>query len=299
MGSIRIWYNKNRVTIWTAIIIIVVVIGLIQTLNKYYKENPKEKTNYDNNYYNTNTYSVITKEEIHETTAKQSTNLIDSFIGYCNNQQPEEAYNLLSEECKQELYPTIDVFKTKYYNRIFTEKKNYNSTLWIVASQAHTYRVEIMADMLATGKKEDMPTEDYFTIVLENGQNKLNISRYIGREDINIVKEQEDIVITVLSKIQYMDYEKYKISIQNNTGMNLIFNTREKTNSIYLKDENDVKYIAFLNEILSSHLEVPSGATNNLEIKFNRGYKPETHIKNIVFEDIYANGKTKIIEVSI
>lgn len=299
MSNIRIWYNKNRVTIWTAILIIVILITLIQTLDKHYEEKPKENNNISTTYNKTDTYSVITKKEINKKTAKESVDLIDRFIGYCNNKQFEQAYNLLSTNCKEEFYPTIEEFKIKYYNKIFTEKKSYNSMLWIASSIGNTYRVEIMRDLLATGEKDEMPIEDYYTIIIENEQYKLNISRYISKENINVTKEQEDIIVTVVSKIQHMDYEKYKINIQNNTGANLVFNKKEKTNSIYIQDENDVKYTAFLNEITDSQLNVPSGASKTLEIKFNRGYKPTIEIEKILFEDIYSNEKTKIIEIEI
>lgn len=299
MSSIRIWYNKNREKIWIAIIMFAVVIALTQTLNKYYKDNPKEKDSYSNTIYNTDTYSVITKKEINESSAKESINLINYFMKFCNNGQPEEAYKLLSLDCKEELYPTIDTFITKYYNKVFTEKKSYDYMLWIVGSESYTYRVEIISDILATGKKDDMPTEDYFTIVAENGQNKLNISRYIGKEDINLVQEQDNITITILSKIQYMDYEKYKISVLNNTGSKLVFNKKENLNSIYIQDENNVEYVAFLNEIPSTQFEIPSGAVNTLEIKFNRGYKPTIDVENIVFEDVYTNMNSKTIKVEI
>lgn len=298
MGNLKIWYNKNRAIIWIVVFIIVVIIALIQTLDKYYKNNPNKKDNISTSY-NTDTYSIITKKEINEKIAEESGDLINSFMQYCNNQRPEQAYELLSTDCKRELYPTVECFKLKYYNKIFTEKKSYNSILWIVDSKAHTYRVEIMPDILATGKKDNMPIEDYYTIVIENEQYKLNINRYIGRQDINILKKQDDINITILSKIQYMDYETYKISIQNNTGSNLIFNTKEKTNSIYIQDENNLNYLAFLNEITSSQLQVPNGTTNVLEIKFNRGYKPAINIERIIFEDIYTNGKVKIIQIDI
>ena len=32
----------------------------------------------------------------------------------------------------------------------------------------------IMSDILSTGKKDDMPIEDYYTIIYENGKYKFN-----------------------------------------------------------------------------------------------------------------------------
>jgi len=292
------WYNQNRKIIWIVILTVVGIIALIQTLNNNY-ENDKNTISNSVTTYSKDNYSVITREEINETTSEESISLITNFIKYCNNQEIEKAYDLLSTQCKEELYPTINDFNTNYYSRIFTEQKSYNSTLWINASNSITYRIEIMADLLATGKKENMPIEDYYTIVYEDGKYKLNISRFIGKEEINISNSKSNIAVNVISKKQYMDYELYEIEVQNNTETKLTFNTKKDTNSVYIQDENGVKYIAFLNEIPDNNLEILNGITNDLEIKFNRGYKPDIDIKRIVFGDIKSGSETQKIEIEL
>lgn len=295
------WYNQNRKLIWTVLLTVVAVIGLIQTLNNYYKNNPKDESSSTNGTtaFNTKNYSVVTQEKIDETTSKKSINLITQFFDYCNNGQIEYAYNLISIGCKQELYPTIEDFKLKYFNRIFTEQKTFKELLWITTSTRYTYRVEIMADMLATGKKDDMPIEDYYTIIYENGKYKLNISGFIGKEDIKIVKTQNNVKVNIVSKKIYMDYELYEIEVQNNTGTKLILNTKENLQSMYIQDENKLNHIAFLNEIPDSELEILNGLTKTLYIKFNRVYKPTINIEKIVFEDIKNNGKIENIEIEL
>ncbi len=302
MNKITRWYNQNKRIFWIVLLIIVGSILLTQVLNNYYKNKRKSEgssTNISTTPYNTNNYSIVTQEKINESISEQSSNLIKEFLDYCNNGKVEEAYNLLSTDCKEELYSTIDEFKTKYYNRIFTEKKSYDSTLWINTNASNTYRIQIMSDLLATGESEYMPIEDYYTIINENEEYKLNISRYIGKQVLGISKTQNDITINVISRKLYMDYEKYEISVQNNTGSKLIFNTKQNSNSIYLQDENELKYIAFLNEITDSELMILNGSNKDITIKFNRGYKPNTNIRNIVFEDISINGEIKTIIVSI
>lgn len=295
------WYNQNRKIIWTVIITVVAVIGLIQTLNSYYKNKAVDENSSTSGttVYEAPNYSVITQEKIDETTSEKSIDLIGEFFNLCNNGQVEKAYNIISTECKEELYPTIEEFKAKYYNKVFTEQKSYNSVLWITSARRNTYKIEIMADLLATGQKDNMPIEDFYTIIYENGEYKLNISNYVGREEIGATTTQNNITINVKYKKIYMDYEIYDIEVQNSTGNKIIFNTKEHTNSIYLKDENELKYIAFLNEIPNSELEVLNGLSKTLEIKFNRGYKPTINIKNIVFGDINSNGKIENIAIEL
>jgi len=156
-----------------------------------------------------------------------------------------------------------------------------------------------MKDLLSTGQKDSMPIEDYYTIINEKGQYKLNISSYIGKKDINISNSQNNITVSIISKKIYMDYEIYEIKVENKTGNDLIFNTKENTKSMYIQDENELKYIAFLNEIADSEFEVINGSAKTFEIKFNRGYKPTISIEKIVFEDININEQIINMEIDI
>lgn len=301
MNRLTRWYNQNKRIIWSVLLIIIAIILLIQVLDKFYEKKSEKESSSTNSTtaYNTTNYSIVTQEKIDEITSEKSSNLIKNFFEYCNNNKIEEAYNLLSDDCKEELYPNINDFKEKYYNLIFTEKRSYDSVLWINTNTRNTYRIEIMADLLATGKKGNMPIEDYYTIVNENGEYKLNINSFVGIEDINISKEQLGINVTVVSKKMYIDYEIYEIKIENKSGSKVTFNTKENPKSIYLQDENGLEHIAFLNEISNNELNVAAGITRTLEIKFNRGYKPKIDITKVVFEDIKINNNEQKENIEI
>ncbi len=305
MSVIVRWYNQNRKMIWIVVLTFIGVFALTQTLNNYYKnKKPEDKISSNSGStittnYNKDNYSVVTGENINQNVAKKSTDVINKFFEYCNSKDLENAYNLLSLDCKQDIYPTLNDFVTNYYNRIFTEKRSYNSTLWTTNSNVNTYRIQIMADLLSTGKKEYMPIEDYYTITDEDGEYKLNISNYVGKENINASKTQDNIVVTIVSKKIYMDYEIYEIKVENNTGTKMIFNTKEKTNSMYLEDNKEVKHIAFLNEIPDNQLEIGNGVTRTLEIKFNKEYNPGIKVKKIIFNDIKIGNNEKKISIEI
>lgn len=303
MNRIIRWYNQNRKTIWIVMLTFIAVIALIQTLNNFYKNKTKDETSSSTNVSattsNKDNYSVVTRQEINESTSNNSENLIKKFFDYCNSGDIENAYNLLSSDCKEELYPTIDDFKQNYYNVIFTEKKSYESLLWINTANKNTYRVQIMADLLSTGEQEYMPIEDYYTVIYENGGYSLSINNYISKQDINASKTQNGITINVKSKEIYKEYELYEIEVKNNTKGKIIFNKKENTKSMYLQDENGLNYIAFLNEIPDSELEISSGFAKELKIKFNRGYKPTIDITKIVFEDINVMKDNEIENIEI
>lgn len=69
----------------------------------------------------------------------------------------------------------------------------------------------------------------------------------------------------------------------------MLFNTNENSDSIYLKSQNGLKYLAFLNEIPKSKFEILNGTESTIEIKFNNAYKEDIEIEKIIFEDIKIN----------
>lgn len=297
------WYNQNRKMLWIVVLTIIGVFALIQALNSYYKNNTKEKSSSASSTttYNAPNYSIITEKEIDNDVSQNSQKIIKDFFDYCNNNKTQDAYNLLSEDCKKELYPNINEFKQKYFDIVFTNTKTYSSNLWIASGNKNTYRLEIHGDILSTGKKDDMPIEEYYTVIYENGKYSLNIRGYIGKENINISKSQAGINISILSKQVYMEYEKYFIEVKNGSGTSIVLNTKQDINSLYIEDENDVKHIAFLNEISDYDLNIQNGFTKKYNIRFNRTYKPNINIKKIVFDNIKIgqDSKTQKIEVDI
>lgn len=295
------WYNQNKRMIWIVSLTIIGVFALIQALNNYYKNNTKEKSSSASSTttYNAPNYSIITEKEIDNDVSENSQAIIKNFFDYCNNSKITEAYNLLSDDCKKELYPNINEFKQKYFDIVFTNTKTYSSNLWISKDNKNTYRLEIHGDILGSGKKDEMPIEEYYTVIYENGKYSLNIRGYIGKENINISKSQSGINISILSKQIYMEYESYFLEVKNSSGTGIVLNTKQDINSLYLEDENDVKHIAFLNEISDYDLNIQNGFTKKYNIRFNRTYKPNINIKKVVFDNVKIGQDSKMQKIEV
>lgn len=287
------FFNQNRRKIIGIILIIVLIIAIIQILNNISK-NRQNNNPAENNIIN-NTYpkeiisdkSAISGENISSTKLNTDANVIDKFIKYCNESNMELAYELLTDECKEEMFPTLQDFNNIYYSKIFDgENKSYTIENWI----RNIYQVRITADILSSGKLDDSYTkQDYMTIVENNGEYKLNINNYVGRTKLNKKTEYKDITINVISKDIYMDYEIYNISIENNTNDTISLGEINDTKSIYLLDDNKMKYYFYNNELTENQLIVKGKHTNSLKIKFMNSYTSNRNIKNIVFSRLIMN----------
>ena len=252
MNRFMRWYNQNRKTVWKLIGIIVIVIIVIQLINHYYKVKNEEELNNNSQTQNTTTNSstnsnynnvrvddknsVLSGSEI-SSSQEEQIKVIDTFVDYCNKGDVESAYQLLTDECKQEMYPQLDNFVNSYYNETFANsEKDASVENWT----GNIYKVQIHDNMLATGKySKETTKQDYITIIeTEDEQYRLNINGYIERDEINKSKEDKQIKMTVKYADTYMDYPKYTIEITNNSNQTISLDDRANVESMYIRDDN-------------------------------------------------------------
>ena len=287
------FYNQNRKKIIKIILVIVFIIGLIQLLDFFSKRENKneEVSNEINNTKYSNTVisdkSAISGSSVSENKLKKDTDIINDFFNYCKNGNIESAYDLLTDECKEEMYTTIDEFKTMYYDVIFNGKsKSYTIENW----NDNIYSVKITGDILSTGKlNSDETRQDYVTVVEEKNGYKLNINNYVGRENPNKVTKKNDVVVTVTQIDTYMDYKIYNLYVENNSDDTIVMDLNNDIKSIYLLDKNDQKSYSFNNDTDQNKFVVKSKFKNNIKMRFNNSYSSTRKMKSIVFSKFISN----------
>jgi len=226
--------------------------------------------------------SAITDTKVDNEKLNDDVTVINEFIENCNERNIEKAYSLLSNECKEEMYPTKDFYEN-YYMMVFNNNKlEYSVENWI----QDTYEVKFIEDMLATGKINDENKQDYITIVEENDSFKININNYIGREILNKEIENNDIILNLIQKDIYMDYEVYKITIKNNTGKSILLAPEDKTNTIYLQNTNGGKFYAASSELLKEELLLENNYIHTIDVKFNKTYSYSNNIECLAFSNV-------------
>lgn len=305
LRKLRILYHNNKTKIWLILGIIIFVYVIIRMFNAQIKKENEEKINNGTNQnFQVTTYlpssqtSVMTNSSTTKENLKKDTEIIKNFIDFCNDNNIEEAYNLLSQQCKDELYKNINDFYNKYYKNIFNEKRSYNIENW-ASSKNITYKVKYLNDIMSSGTVNDEYIEEYITVVTENNEKKLNVNQFIGKEELNLKRETDNLNITVVNKYVYYDYEEYEIIFENNTDKNIILDTKENTESVYIEDTKDVKYTWFGNEVPNSYLNLNSGESKRLRLKFNEIYTGKKTDSTIYLTDVNIDGQEEKATIKI
>ena len=161
------FYNQNRKLFWTVILTIIAVIALIQILNKFAEKKINlQGANRDITYNRKKdpNYAIISENKVDST----ASNVISFFINYCNNGRIQNAYDLLSDDCKEVLYPSLEKFIDSYYNKVFKTKKLYKVQALVTNENTYTFQIDFTEDILATGKIPSGSIIDYYTVVNNN-----------------------------------------------------------------------------------------------------------------------------------
>lgn len=313
MQKIKLWYNQNRKRIWLILGIIAVIVIFVQILNYFSGRKEGEKriavnmtTNNDlkeikneTNVDLESTQSVITGENVPKEALKTASEVIGEFFDFCNQGNTQGAYDLLTDECKEQMYNSLEVFEQAYYRSVFGgEEKIYSVENWM----GDTYKVSITENILATGKSNNgYSKQDYITVKEVDGDYKLNINSYVGYQEINRTTEDKDnnIVLNVLYKNTYMDRQEYTIRVTNNNDTAITLDGKSNVETLYLESDRGGHYPAYMHELTDPMLNLESRETKELTIKFYCSYNSTTNIDAIVFSDfiIYNGQGSERVEV--
>lgn len=300
------FYNQNRKKLWLFVVIIVFVLIIIQLLNNVAKqqnedemEQIKNSSNQEKTLNNTVSYdkqseAIISNDKVLENVKNINGELLDKFFTYCINHNPEEAYELLSTDEKNNMYQSEALFESLYYKSKFDGNKQYSFQAWSTRSDSsNTYQVKIFENILSTGKIDSDYIEDYVTVVKENDEYKLNVNSYIGKGKINNVvtkvKQDDSISMQIINQYIYKDYQSFDIIIRNDSNNAILLDTRENTKETYLVDSNGIKYEAILYENNIDDLTIGSNQVKKIRIKFNISNRDDLEVKSINFDNIVLN----------
>ena len=295
MYNIISWYNQNRKKIWITILTAVGVFFIVWRLMFMWNDN--NQTNIPqviqedigsnlNSVTLSSQKSAITGQNTNIN--KEEISVIDNFVSYCNSGNLEKAYNLLTNECKEEMFPNINSFQKLYYNPIFGNTKR---TTKIENWYGDIYIVDYSEDALSTGTYiTENNIRDYITITKDSENNiRLNINKYIGRNILNKTAQTGNLQIKVTRKDIYMDYEKYTFEVKNETNNTVLIANIDDENVSYLEDKNNIKYNADFTRLSEAELTILAKQTKSLQIRYFNPYGSTKVIKRLIFPKIYLN----------
>ncbi|HBJ12676.1 MAG TPA: hypothetical protein DDY53_05080 [Clostridiales bacterium] len=275
--------SKKKIGVLLIIWVIMVVINyLLGTL----KANPIPLTSYEPHV------SIMDDtQKVPQNLQEPIENLFSQFVEYCNNQNYVAAYNMLSDGCKEYLYPTQKDFDT-YAKSIFNTKKIYNIQNYSVNDGVYIYNLRILDDVLATGLtgEEDLLYYEE-KAVIENIDNNLylSIGGYIKEEKLYTLFEDEYMKLTVDKVVVMDDREIYTMNVRNKTDNIIIIADNSYIYEIGMKMGSETRKIQEIP--IGGIVLYPSDEKKTYELSFTKFYDETEETESIIFNTVYIVNK--------
>lgn len=280
------FYNflkKHKIKIIIAIIIIGIIIAINIILGKLNDAQPPSIS------YEPHTPIVSGKKVSSKKTQESIEETIKNYMENCNSKQYENAYNMISSECKEiKFNNNIEEFK-KYIDYIFDDNKVYSIQDYSNKDNIYIYKVTITEDIMATGmntEKSDLSYEEMIVLTKENNSMKLAVSGFVSSESVENIAENEFMKITIEQKITYYDKVIYKVKIKNKTSYSILFSRDKEKETIGISLEDGDERSVVLDSYVNTEKVVRGNEEKVFTLEFNKYFDEESPIKTLTFNKV-------------
>ena len=295
--KIKHFFRKNKKIIFVIVIVWLFIFFINQVL-KLYTPEPEIGDTYEPHV------SVIdSSQKVPEKYQTNIEDLIEEYVSYCNNNDFDKAYNMLSKDCKEYAYPTYEDFIDHLKIVMYTPKK-YSIQNYSNLDDMYIYSISYTDDFLATGltNTEYSYTEEKMAFKEnEDGQLEMSVGNFIKHENINLSTENEYLKIDVKDRIVNYATEEYTFRFTNRTNYDIVISDYVEENEITLSLSNEVRGAEQHEDIV-----LGSNETKDVKIVFSK-YVDDNDSSNFinfnnirVLEDYYGEfSENTVIEDKI
>lgn len=269
--------NKNKILIAIIILIIIILIN-------YFLGHRKKESVLNTTYEPHEILMSNSGETVPEKLREPIQNFLDDFINYCNKKDYQSGYNLLSEDCKVNVFEnSVEKFKT-YVDEVFPNEKIYSIQSYSSKDDSYIYNVKILNNILESGLTDEEYSyyEEKYMIKQEKDKLTLNVANYMGKDEIKRVAEDDNLKIKVTEKIMYYDEEIYNITITNKTENIMVIADNFEPDEVLLSVGNGTRNSSNQN----LYIVLEPGQTNSYKIRFTKYYDESNSPDSIVFDKI-------------
>lgn len=256
--------RKKKVVIFFLVAWIIIFIINMIIKNKPEQINPPMVT------YTPHIPVMDSDAEVPEKYQEPIESLIDEYFRYCNNGEYEKAYNLITDDCKKNVYPTLEQF-TGYIDAVFQGKhKIYNIQSYSIVDNKYIYNIRILDDILANGTTDGYYYyEEKFIMIEDDGKVKLSIGEFVESKDLGLLAEEENMAIEISNVSIDYDTIEYTIRITNKTDKYIVIADNTQSNEITL-DLGDQTRVP--NDMEAMYFFIRPNSVKTQTIAFNKFY---------------------------
>lgn len=264
------------------LIIVFVIVSIIIAIDRILQNATK---------YDTPTTTLTPKEPVLDIGGKvpdkvhnKIEEFVEQYVKYCNEGDYASAYAMVSEDCKQKYFGSINYFTNYVKNKFFAERC-YAIQSYSTFNDKYIYTVKLFDDILATGLTGTQYRYQEEKIVASYDKNKnlvISVGNFIEKNEIQSVQENEYLKVDIKNQIIEYSYEEYAIKLTNRCNYKVIIqNSEAAEKEIVMNLGQEVR----TNEITEEVILEP-GESKIIHPIFQKFYDDGDTTKEIIFSSV-------------
>ena len=276
------FYRRNKRKMYILLIVLGIVI-VVNTYLGYLQSIEPPSTNYEPHT------PVIYGDEITDTKTQTTIEeAIEKYINYCNQKDYENAFNCLSDDCKEFRFNN-DVERFKFYiDYIFNGEKVYSIQALSNKENVYVYQVDIMEDILATGlnnEESELVYNEYVVVTKKSDDVKFAVDGFISREKMNVKLEDKYMDATITDKYTTYDTVTYKFKITNKSDYDILLASKDEDKEFILSLNGEYR-IFEEDPYYEKEISIQNGSTKQFTLSFKKYYDETKKETEIIFNKI-------------
>ncbi|MGN1298910.1 MAG: hypothetical protein ACI4UE_02880 [Candidatus Scatovivens sp.] len=208
---------------------------------------------------------------------------VKQYVEYCNNGEYENAYNMISEDCKNDNFSSFEYYKS-YVSNKFTKNKKYTIQNYSNYNDKYIYTVKLYDDVLATGLTNStyMYQEEKITASYDEKNNVVfSVGNFIEKQKIQSVQENEYLKVDIRSKTVEYSLESYEIKLTNRSENTIVIKNGRVNNEVLLNIGSEYRQ-----EINNNEIILKPNESRTCYLIFNKFYDDGCTSKSIVLNSV-------------
>lgn len=277
----RRWFRKYRNLI-LLLFLLWFTIFIINYFMGHRNVEPEPTTTYE-----AHTSVIDSSSSVPKSMQNSIEEMLEQYIGYCNEGNYQKAFNMLSEDCRQYEYDNnVEKFMDHVLVKMPAPKhyaiQNYSNTKYD-GKNIYIYEIKYTDDLLATGLTNSTYsfTSEKIAFCREDSEILMSVGEYIYHTDVKSISENEYLKIDVIDKTVSYDSEVYEVKLTNRSNYTVVVADGMESEEIVLALSNETRNRSSISDIV---LEPQQSQT--YKFKFTKFVDDNDTSENLLFSSI-------------
>ena len=224
--------------------------------------------------------------DVPEEVADSFEEFIENYVKYCNNRDYVSAYNLISEDCKENFFGNSYNNFVNYVSEKFDGTKSYAIQSYSTANDKYIYSVKLYDNFLETGltNQSFRYVEEKMAINYdEDGNIVFSVGNYMGSQDLQYQASNDYLIARVTKSVEKYSFIIYNLELTNRSNYTVVVqdgNTDDTEIFINIGDETR----GCIED--DTDIVLGPGETKNVSISFSKFYDSDTEVDGLVLNAV-------------